>query len=74
MLADGAGANTIAGEGYELASLRFDVAAREGDERRPVGTGCVAAAVLAEGDIAVDQRRLDGREFGGTHILLSEEL
>src|SRR5439155_26968969 len=43
----------------------FDVPTRECQKRRPVRPGRVAARVLAEGDVAVDQRGLVWRELAG---------
>ena len=43
-------------------------------KRRPVGYIGVAAAVLAVGDVAIDQRGLNGREFVCAHIFLAEQL
>ena len=37
------------------------------------GPGGVPAAVLAEGDVAVDQRGFDGRELGGAQVLLAQQ-
>src|SRR5579863_1098830 len=57
------------GCGTHLPLLRgvraADVKARKGEERGPVGGGGVAGAVLAEGDVAVDERGFDRRELGG---------
>ncbi len=56
------------------ADLRaLDVAAREGQERRPVRSGRVAAAVLAQGDVAVDERGLLGRELRRPEVLPAEQ-
>jgi hypothetical protein len=41
------------------------------EKRRPVGTGRVPAGVLAEGDFAVDQGRLDRRELPGAEAFLA---
>jgi hypothetical protein len=43
-------------------------------ERRPVWASRVAALVLTEGDLAVDQRRLHLQEFGGSHVFLAPQL
>src|SRR5580704_18384766 len=42
-----------------------DVKRREGEKGGPVGGGGVAGAVLAEGEVAVDEGSFDGRELGG---------
>jgi len=34
----------------------------------------VAAGVLAEGYVAVDEGGFDGREFGGAHVFFAESL
>jgi hypothetical protein len=43
------------------------------DEDRPVGRGRMSAGVLAEADIAIDQRGLDGRKFACAKIFLAYE-
>ena len=52
----------------------IQVAVGELQERRPVRPGRVPAGVLAEGDLAVDQRGLLGRELGGAQPLLAQQL
>src|ERR1035441_9991700 len=52
---------------------RLEVAFGEGDKRRPVRRRGVAAAMLAERHVAIHQTRLDGREFGGPHVLFAQE-
>src|SRR5580704_13743815 len=42
-----------------------DVAAGGGEEGGPVGGGGVAATVLAEGEVTVDEGSFDGWELGG---------
>src|SRR5262245_11610434 len=59
---------SLSGEGWPL-----EVPAGPRQESRPVGTRGVPAAVLAESDISVDQRRFDRRELGGAQILLAQE-
>ena len=54
-------------------SLRLPIAAGEGEKRGPVGAGGVAAAVLAEGDVAVGKGGLERGEVGGAQALFAEE-
>src|SRR3954451_8158882 len=51
----------------------LDVAARERQERRPVRAPRVPPAMLAEGQLAVDERRFDRGELGGSQVLLAEQ-
>src|SRR5271170_1076565 len=51
----------------------LDVAAGEGQECRPVRSGRVSSAVLAESDIAVDEGRFDGRVCRGSEVFLAEQ-
>src|ERR1035437_1815351 len=53
---------------------RLEVAFGEGDKRRPVRPWSVAATMLAERHVAIDQRGLDGRKLGGPHVLLAQQL
>src|SRR5579875_4034081 len=52
----------------------LQVAAGEFQERRPVGTRGVAIVVLAEANVAADQRRPDGRKLSGSKVFLSQKL
>src|SRR5262245_12415784 len=52
---------------------RFDIAIGPLEERRPVWTGRVAAAVLAPGEIAVDQRGFHRGKFRRAQILFTEQ-
>src|ERR1700727_2371166 len=54
-------------------SIRFDVTLRKRQECRPVWGSGVSGAVLAERDIAVDQRGLHVRHIGGSQIFLAEQ-
>ena len=54
--------------------FRFKVATREGQERRPIRTGCVTTTVLTEGYVTVNQGRLYRGEFGRAHVAFAEQL
>src|SRR5262249_18517682 len=53
--------------------LRLNVAARKREEGRPVRAGRMTATVLAKGQVAVNQRRLDGRKLAGPHVLAAQK-
>src|SRR5215831_16681964 len=54
-------------------SRGFDIAIGELEERRPVRRIGMPGAVLAECDVAVDQRGFDRREFRGAEVAFAEE-
>lgn len=52
----------------------LDIAARKGEEGRPIRSCGVATAVLAKRDIAIDQGGFHGRKLRGAQILLAQKL
>src|SRR5579859_412158 len=61
--------------GYSSASNRtLDIATGEGQEGGPVGAGGVSSAVLAESDVAFDQRGFHGGKFGSPQILFAKQV
>src|SRR3569832_1546994 len=53
--------------------LNLNVTARESQKRRPVRPGRVPAAVLAEGNIPLNQRCFHGWKFGRPQVLLAQQ-
>lgn len=51
----------------------LNIAAGEGQKCRPVRSGCVPAAMLTKGDLAVDEGGFDGREFSGPQVPFAEK-
>src|SRR6266540_1166063 len=52
----------------------FEIPTGKHQKGRPVGSGRVPSAKLAEGHLTIDERRLHRRKLGRSHVFLAQQL
>ena len=63
----------LSGRSHTTRRIRVQIAAGEGYERRPVRLWGVAARVLPEGYVSVDERGFNRRKYRRAHVLFAEK-